>query len=106
MKNIDRFPKDVGPTRSQTQRTRSPLIEFFYLEGCPHWERGLVNLHEAMRLEGANTTVFKVLVTSGEDARKKLFLGSPTIRIDGVDLDWPEPNRRPFMVRLPNLQGR
>ena len=74
------------------------LIEFFYLDDCPHWERALVNLEEAMRLEGVNATVFKVLVTSGEDARKKLFLGSPTIRIDGVDLDGLKANRRPFIL--------
>ncbi len=74
------------------------FIELFYFDDCPHWKRALVNVEEAMRLEGTTAPVHKVLVTSGEDARKKLFLGSPTIRIDGVDLDGREANRRPFMV--------
>ncbi len=74
------------------------LIEFFYFEDCAHWERALVNLEEAMRLEETTAPVHKVLVTSGEDARKKLCLGSPTIQIDGMDLDGAKANRRPFMV--------
>ena len=74
------------------------LIELFYLEDCPHWERAIVNVEKAMRLEGTTAPVHKVLVTSGEDARKKLCLGSPTIRIDGVDLDGREANRRTYKL--------
>lgn len=73
------------------------LIELFYFEGCPSWERALENLEEAMKLEGVGTPVEKVLVTSGEDAKTERFLGSPTIRIDGVDLDGPEADKREFM---------
>ena len=73
-------------------------IELFYFKGCPSWERALENLEEAMRLEGANIPVQKVLVTSGKEAQTKRFLGSPTIRIDGVDLDGPEADKRDFML--------
>ena len=65
----------------------------------------MVNLEEAIRLEGTTVPVSTVLVTSGEDARKKLFLGSPTIRIDGVDLDGPKANRRPFVRRRIYKEG-
>ncbi len=73
-------------------------IELFYFDGCPSWERALQNLEEGMRLEGVNIPVFKVLVQSDEDAQRKRFLGSPTIRIDGVDVDGPEADKRPFML--------
>ena len=72
-------------------------IELFYFEGCPSWEHALENLEAALRLEGVNVPVDKVLVTSSEDAQTKRFLGSATIRIDGVDLDGPEADARPFM---------
>ena len=51
-----------------------------------------------MRLEQVSCFVKNVRVTSGEDARKKFFLGSPSIRIDSVDLDGREANRRPFIL--------
>ena len=73
-------------------------IELFYFDDCPSWERALENLEEAMRLEGVNIPIQKVLVTSSEDAKTKRFLGSPTIRIDGVDLDGPEADKREFML--------
>ena len=73
-------------------------IELFYFEDCPSWEQALENLEAAKRLEGVSVPVDKVLVTSGEDAKAKRFLGSPTIRIDGMDLDGPEADKREFML--------
>ena len=73
-------------------------IELFYFDGCPSWERALENLEEAMRLEGVNIPIQNVLVTTGEEAQTQRFLGSPTIRIDGVDLDGPEADTREFML--------
>lgn len=82
-------------------------IEVFYFDGCPSWERALENLEEAKRLEGVSTPVQRVLVTSSEDAKTMRFLGSPTIRIDGVDLDGPEADRREFMLgcRIYSAEG-
>lgn len=73
-------------------------IELFYFEGCPSWKQALENLDAALRLEGVSVPVDTVLVTSGEDAKTKRFLGSPTIRIDGMDLDGPEADEREFML--------
>ena len=54
-----------------------------------------------MRLEGVNIPVQKVSVTSGEEAQTKRFLGSPTIRIDGVDLDESRGRQEGLHARLP-----
>ena len=62
-------------------------IHFFYIDGCPSYERALGNLNEAMRQQGLTEAVQMVCVTSVEDAHEKQFLGSPTIRIDGTDLE-------------------
>ena len=51
-----------------------------------------------MRLEGVNAPVSKVLMPSVKEAQAKRFLGSPTIRIDGVDLDGPTADERPPML--------
>ena len=73
-------------------------IELFYLGGCPSWERALHNLEEALRVEKLNVPVSKVLVQSDEEAQRMRFLGSPTIRIDGVDLEGADADTRPYML--------
>ena len=80
----------------------SKPLELFYFEGCPSWERALENLEEAMSLAGLTGPVVTVLVTSAEDAQRRQFLGSPTIRIDGVDVEGVESQGRTvgFMCRI------
>ena len=77
-------------------------VELFYFEGCPSWEQALQNLEEALRLEGLTLPVSRVLVPSAEDAQTKRFLGSPTIRVDGEDVEGPPTKGQAFalMCRL------
>lgn len=70
--------------------------ELFYFDDCPSYEQAAANLKEALRLEQLPETVEMVPVTSEEDARRKRFIGSPTIRIDGVDLEGPEVENRGY----------
>lgn len=71
-------------------------IQLFYLDGCPSRERALVNLREALRQQGSTDAVEMVRVTSVEDAHVKRFLGSPTMRINGTDLEASSVQERPF----------
>ena len=64
-------------------------IELLYFDGCPSWETGLANLKSAMELEGFETQVELVRVDNDEGATRLKFLGSPSFRVDGVEL-WPE----------------
>ena len=64
--------------------------ELFYFDDCPSYVQAAGNLREALRLEGLPTAPEMVRITSEEDAVQKRFIGSPTIRIDGVDLEGPE----------------
>ena len=71
-------------------------IQLFYFDGCPSYERALSNLNEAMRQQGSNDSVEMVRATSAEDAHAKQFLGSPTIRVNGTDLEVPSVHERSF----------
>ncbi len=71
-------------------------IQLFHFDDCPSYERALGNLNEAMRQQGLADAVEMVRVTSVEDAHAKHFLGSPTIRIDGTDLEASSAHERPF----------
>lgn len=70
--------------------------ELFYFDDCPSYRQAEANLKEALRSEGLPETVEMVEVTSEEDAQRKRFIGSPTIRIDGVDLEGPEADAKGY----------
>jgi hypothetical protein len=64
-----------------------PQVEILYLEGCPNHDRarGLVEQIAAeLRLE---PKVNLVKVRDAEAAVEHNFLGSPTIRVDGRDVE-------------------
>lgn len=62
-------------------------ICLLYFETCPSYQPALDNLKTVLAEEGLTTPVEMVPVTSPEEARRLNFLGSPTIQIDGVDLE-------------------
>jgi hypothetical protein len=67
-------------------------VEMLFWAGCPSHETALRELRTVLAEEGADPDAVEVreIVTDGEVAAES-FIGSPTIRIDGVDVQ-PEPN--------------
>ena len=65
-------------------------VDLYYFGGCPSYPKALENVHEALRLEGLAEDVALIPVESDADAQAKRFIGSPTIRIGGVDVEGPE----------------
>ncbi len=64
-------------------------IELLYFDGCPSWQTGLINLKSALQLEGIETDVDLVKVEDDKNALRFKFLGSPSFRVNGMEL-WPE----------------
>jgi hypothetical protein len=62
-------------------------IEVLYFDGCPGHERLMPRLGELLAATGVEDPVELVQVESLEDSERQRFLGSPTLRIDGVDVD-------------------
>lgn len=62
-------------------------IEFLYFEDCPSYKETLVNLQEALAELKMEAEIIMIDVDSPEKAEEVGFLGSPTIVIDGVDLE-------------------
>ena len=69
-------------------------IQLFYWNGCPSYQRALDNLKEALRLEALTDPIEMILVTSEADAHAKRLVGSPTVRVDGEDLEGSEAEAR------------
>ena len=64
-------------------------VRFVYYEGCPSHEQALQRLRKIMRDEGIEPDVDIVKVETPEDAERLRFIGSPTILINGRDIDPP-----------------
>jgi hypothetical protein len=62
-------------------------IELLYFEGCPSHEAFLPRLHDLLAHAGVDVPVDTRRVETDADAQRERFLGSPTLRIDGVDVD-------------------
>jgi len=64
-------------------------IEFLYWEDCPSHPEAWQLLQEVMAQEGLDWPVERIQVAGDLDAQRWNFPGSPTIRVDGQDLDPP-----------------
>jgi hypothetical protein len=68
----------------------APNVEFLWWRGCPSWERALAELHEEMAVAGLDPDKVEVREVNTEaDAQREEFVGSPTIRVDGRDVQAP-----------------
>jgi hypothetical protein len=70
-------------------------VELLFWEGCPSHPRALADLRSAMSDLGLDPEEVVVREIHTEaDAQRERFVGSPTIRIDGVDVQ--PPGEEPF----------
>jgi hypothetical protein len=67
--------------------TRTPRVELLWWEGCPSTDEALAMLREEMGAVGLDASAVDVReVSTDADAQHEGFVGSPTIRIDGRDV--------------------
>ena len=64
-----------------------PLVEVLTFEGCPHAEPALELVKRVLADSGVGATVRRVDVPDAEAAAAQRFLGSPTIRVNGHDIE-------------------
>ena len=64
-----------------------PLVEVLTFEGCPHVEPALELVKRVLADSGVGATVRRVDVPDAEAAAAQRFLGSPTIRVNGRDIE-------------------
>ena len=74
-------------------------VEVVYLDGCPNHEALLPHLRELLSSVGESTEIGLVRVDDDEAAVRERFLGSPTLRIDGEDVEPGAGERTDFGVK-------
>ncbi len=62
-------------------------IDILYFEGCPNHASTVERVREVVRDMNATAVVREIEVNDAEDAARLRFFGSPTVQVDGVDID-------------------
>jgi mercuric ion transport protein len=63
-------------------------VQVLYFDGCPHYLPTVELVAETLRAQGVDAEVERVSVTTPEQAQAIAFLGSPTVRINGFDVEY------------------
>ena len=64
-----------------------PLVEIVYFDGCPSYHAARELVDRVIVEMGGEADVRLVDVASEESARQERFLGSPSIRVNGRDIE-------------------
>lgn len=71
-------------------------VDFLYFEGCPNHQPAVDRLRRVLAELGMDVGVEEVKVATQADAQRLGFLGSPTIQVDGVDIEPDSRNRTDY----------
>lgn len=81
------FGSAMSPVCSTSDPDWPMKVELLYFDGCPSYEALLPKLGQLLADEGAETEIELRRVESVDAAERERFLGSPTVRVDGEDVD-------------------
>jgi hypothetical protein len=74
-------------------------VELLYFDGCPSYERLLPRLSELVADADPEAKVELRRVESIDAAERERFLGSPTVRVEGLDVDPGAEQREDFGLK-------
>src|SRR5712671_1777378 len=83
-------------------------IEVLYFDGCPNHKPAIERVQELLREEGVSAEVLEVNVSDASIAQELGFLGSPSVRVDGLDVEPEARTVREYgmMCRTYSVDGR
>jgi hypothetical protein len=95
-------PQETSSTIRHDARVK---VEFLYFKDCPAHRVALANLKAALRESKIRADVVLIDVRSEEQAEKVRFQGSPSIRVNGNDLDGRN-HGYSFACRVYHIDGK
>jgi len=82
---------------SQIVQAAAPArVEVLYFDHCPNYEELLPRLRRLLADHGINADLVTTRVDTDDDAGRLRFLGSPTVRVNGRDVDPTAGDRTEF----------
>lgn len=98
----------MEPTwEAQNPQSDEPHVQFLYFASCPNAQVALSFLRETLLAEDVASDIEMITVETDEAAQRYGFVGSPTIRVNGVDVMPPPESATPSLAcRLyPQVDG-
>jgi hypothetical protein len=74
-------------------------VEILYVPGCPNYQPTFERLQAVLASEAVKTGIQGIPVTTEVQAKDLLFPGSPTVRVNGEDVE-------PHRTNVPSLACR
>jgi hypothetical protein len=74
-------------------------IEVLYFDGCPNHEQLLDRLRKTLAALGVSAAIDLRRITDDAEAQHEQFIGSPTIRINGDDIEPGADERTDFGMK-------
>src|SRR5579871_6168323 len=81
---LETAPKYI---RFRCEKDLEMKIEVLYFEGCPNHGATVAAVRQVLIAEGRSAEIEEVEVRTPEEAELRRFLGSPTVRINGLDIE-------------------
>ena len=80
------------------------MIEIFYFEGCPHHVETVALTRRVVAESGVQAEIREVPISSEAEVIRMKFLGSPSVRVNGIDIE-PEARERTAFAMSCRLYG-
>ena len=80
-------------------------VDVFYFEDCPNHLPTVERIHAVLQEEGWGADVREILVPDVETAQHVGFLGSPTVRVNGIDIEPAAIDRKDFGLMCRRYAG-
>jgi hypothetical protein len=74
-------------------------IEILYVPGCPNYLPAVEQVEKVLSSESLQAEIRSIAVRTDAEARELMFSGSPTIRVNGEDVE-------PHQTSVPSLACR
>jgi len=83
-------------------------IEVMYFDGCPNHKPAVERVRQLLQEEGVSAELLEVNVSGASSARELGFLGSPSVRVNGLDVEPEVRKARDYgmMCRTYSVNGR
>jgi len=93
-------PRSPAANRFAAASTSVGLkVEILYFEGCPNHEALVSHLHDLVARAGIPVRVEVIEVLDDATSQRERFLGSPTVRVNGRDIEPGAETRTDFGLK-------
>jgi glutaredoxin len=92
-------------THQSTRGKEKLKIELLYFNSCPTYKKALANIKAALKEKNLQAELRLIDVESEKKAQNVGFQGSPSVRINGKDLEGRDEGYS-FSCRLYNVNGK